>query len=420
MKLVVTGASGYIGERLMHRALRTHEVIAATRRPLVGASGWLPYDLASNAPLILPLGTDAIVHLAADTKALGNGDDEVRAARLLLAAARETEARIVFVSSQTARPNAPTSYGRTKWRIEQEILAAGGWAIRPGLVYGGAERGLFGTLVQLVRRFPLLPALVPAPMVQPIHVDDLVEALLGVCQREDLAPGVLRLASSEPLSFTRFLGSIAKERVRKPRFFVPFPVWLIKGLGILLGRRLRTRFGFERVLSLLDLPELETSTDLIQTGFQLRPACEGMAPARSERRALLEEGQAILTYVLDFRPRRALLKRYVLAVEQLTNAKPLILPSVALRRPKLLASLERSARRASNSAPEFLLRLQVGTLLAEATPESASRFLLLNETPRPLRSLVGILQALARELVSRAWELVWLPLLLKQASRSEL
>jgi len=38
-----------------------------------------------------------------------------------------------------------------------------------------SKRGLFGTLVKVVRRLPLLPTFLPAPKIQPIHVDDLAE-----------------------------------------------------------------------------------------------------------------------------------------------------------------------------------------------------------------------------------------------------
>src|SRR5690606_18848395 len=98
---------------------------------------------------------------------------EIHAASALLSATTALKARFIFVSSQTAQAGAPTQYGRTKHSIEQLVLESGGIVIRPGMVYGGPSLGLNGTLSRLVRKLPVLPAFLPSPRVQPVHVDDL-------------------------------------------------------------------------------------------------------------------------------------------------------------------------------------------------------------------------------------------------------
>ncbi len=249
MKLLITGATGYIGQRLSVLAAASgHEVVCATRQPCPATYTWLPYDLRGPAPEF-PAGTQVLIHLAADTStsADADADDEIKAAHALIRCAQQGSARFIFISSQTAEATAPGVYGRTKWRIEQHVLAAGGSVIRPGQVYGGPERGLFGLLSGLVRRSPFIPILMPAPGVQPIHVDDLAASILAVVERDDLHAEILNLGAVQPIAFGRFLMSIAAHRVRAARLPVPLPVALLRLLRLSLGQSLSAKLGLERI-----------------------------------------------------------------------------------------------------------------------------------------------------------------------------
>jgi NADH dehydrogenase len=75
-----------------------------------------------------------VLHLAANTSTVSeiDGENEILAARVPLVAADKAGAKLVFVSSQTARYDAPSVYGNTKWRIEQAVLFLDSWVIRPG------------------------------------------------------------------------------------------------------------------------------------------------------------------------------------------------------------------------------------------------------------------------------------------------
>ena len=169
IKIVITGATGYIGTRLSVLATRHgYDVVGASRQqPASCIATWLHFDLASNEAVVLPVGTNVVLHLAANTVATNplDNDVDVAAAKGLIKSAQKAGARFIFVSSQTAREDAPTPYGRNKWRIEQAVLVAGGCVVRPGQVYGGDLRGLYGTLVKAVQKLPLLPAFIPSPKV---------------------------------------------------------------------------------------------------------------------------------------------------------------------------------------------------------------------------------------------------------------
>ncbi len=402
MKMLITGATGYIGTYLIEVALKYgHEVVIASRKkPLNFTGTWLFFDLLSNDSFTLPTGTDAVFHLAANTASanFAQEDCEVNAAKKLIISAQKAGAKFIFVSSQAARLDAPTLYGRTKWHIEQKVLSAGAWVVRPGQVYGGQLRGLFGTLVDTVKRLPILPAFIPAPKVQPIHVVDLVMGLLIVAERSDVPTGVYCLAAPEPVMFSKFLGEIAKSRLRCWRIFVPIPVIAINALGELV----RTKLGLERLRSLFDLLIMDTAADLKQLGIVLRPLGAGMHPSgNNRRRYLLREGGALLTYVLKVRPGCAVLRRYVRAVENLRSGESLGLPTIFLNHPVLLSLFVQSSWRDKTIGAEFIWRLDAATMLAESTPIGASRYLGLGSQQGLLKSLTLMTTAVINEIFWR-------------------
>ncbi|WP_431145291.1 NAD-dependent epimerase/dehydratase family protein [Pseudomonas alvandae] len=405
MKLVITGATGYIGQRLAALAAASgHEVICATRQPCPARYTWLPYDLRGPAP-DFPVGTQALIHLAADTSntAHRDADDEVRAAQALIERAHQGSAKFIFISSQTAEATAPSVYGRTKWRIEQQVLAAGGAVIRPGQVYGGPERGLFGLLSGMVRRSPFIPILVPAPCVQPIHVDDLAASILAVVERDDMRAEILNLGAVQPIAFGRFLMSIATHRARTTRLPIPVPVVLLRLLRRSLGQSLSTKVGLERMFSLIQLPPMDSERSLQRIGIALRPLAYGMhRSGHGQRRGLLQEAAVVLTYLLKHPPPKNLVRRYARALERAGKRHPVLQSRLLTRWPILLALLDNSGVLLKPEGRELAWRLHVALGIAEASRQGALVFLG-DQQPRSLVATVVALGLTA--LKALVWKL---------------
>ncbi|WP_431080054.1 NAD-dependent epimerase/dehydratase family protein [Pseudomonas thivervalensis] len=393
MKLVVTGATGYIGQRLSAlAAARGHEVICATRQPCPTPYAWLPYDLRGPAPEC-PVGTQALIHLAADTAgtAHSGADDEVRAAQALLRCAEQGSAKFIFISSQTAEATATGAYGRTKWRIEQHVLAAFGTVIRPGQVYGGPERGLFGLLCRLVRRSPFIPILMPAPCVQPIHVDDLAAAILAVVERDDIHAEIFNLGAVQPIAFGHFMMSIATHRVRAARLPIPVPVGLLRLMRRSVGLSLSTKLGLERIFSLIHLPPMDSERSLQKLGIQLRVLAHGLhRSGHGQRRGLLQEAAVLLHYLLKRPPQRSLVSRYARALERAGKTRPVIHSRLLMGWPILLTLLDNPGVLRKPNGQELAWRLQVALGIAEASPQGAQVFLGVQQSRSPVATLVAL------------------------------
>lgn len=152
--IAVTGASGYLGSRLVD-ALRSGgiDVVELTRHP--ERSGARRYEIGQPLEEGLLEGVTGLVHNAWDFA--GPAARNVVGSQPLVDGARREGIPVVFVSSLAAHRLARSSYGRAKLELELVIRSTGGTAVRPGLIYGPSPSGLFGTLDRLVRRLPVLP-----------------------------------------------------------------------------------------------------------------------------------------------------------------------------------------------------------------------------------------------------------------------
>lgn len=412
MRIAVTGATGYIGQRLVRAAHASgHHVVALSRRPVNDPGiAWQRFDLGEDGPLALPPQTDVILHLAADTQsAHAAGEVEQRAAARLIQAAGAVGAFFVFVSSQTAAPDAPTGYGRTKWAIEQQVRAAGGLVVRPGQVYGGPERGLFGILCALVRRLPVLPAFLPEPLVQPVHVEDLVCALLQCSALRE--PAVISIAEPDGIGFSAFLQAIARGRTRRSPIAVPVPVVLVRLASRSLGPGLSGRVGLDRLESLFALRSMDTAGDLERWSLKLRPLSSGMSRSGKAHRELLREGRTLLRYILREDPGPSLMRRYTRAVEGLLDGEPLPLPGVVHRFPGLVGLLEGARAKGEHGQERLKSRLNMALMLAEATPMGARRFLRVGKSGSWIGNALRLCGAIAGDVIRRLLQVLLAPVL---------
>jgi nucleoside-diphosphate-sugar epimerase len=395
--IALTGATGYIGIATVKAALlRGYRILALGRRaPNLPGVEFQHYDLREAEDLDAISGCIALIHLAADTQAGSrmDVDVEVKAAERIFAAASKHRVPVVFVSSQTASPEAATAYGQSKWLIERIVQKYSGCAVRPGLVYGGEERGLFGQLCSLARNLPVLPSFLPSPLVQPIHVEDLAIGLVN--SAEQRPSKILKLAQDEPVTFTDFLRIIVHERLRTKKLFLPFPAFLLPLIEPIVSSLLPRAPDLDRIRSLYATPIMRTSDDLQRIGLTLRPLASGMhRTGNGTRRAQLVEAAALLAYVLRHRPPSRLMRRYVNAMNTLfAGEKPLSLPWLVRRFTWLIAIIDRASTTQVNS--KFESHLSCAVLIAEASPAGARRFLPGNKVQRPLLALLMMARAAA-------------------------
>lgn len=221
MRILLTGATGYLGRHILRRLLEeSHEVTVIVRQAgrlpqdLPGAIKILAADLADPVPPKLLTGRqfDVLVHAAACTdyeatpeRLLNiNRDGTIHALR---AAAHSLTRRVVLISSLEAAgptllsdgdafedrtPQPSTEYGRSKLAAEQaasdltRLLGMELVVLRPGNIYGEGTTGVAGVVARAVLNgAPELQREWANHRWQPVHVQDVVQAVCLALTRGD-------------------------------------------------------------------------------------------------------------------------------------------------------------------------------------------------------------------------------------------
>jgi len=267
VKVLVTGASGFVGQVLVRRLLAAgHEVRRALRAPGPDSTtetvvvGSFSVDTDWRRALD---GVDAVAHLAA--RAHVSGPDAADEAAFMavnhdatLALARACAGRVrrfVFVSTigvhgaisdaagfnedSALRPHTP--YARSKVRAEtalRELARDDGLSLailRPPLVYGPGAPGNLARLVAAVRRgwpLPLAAVNNARSLIGVEHLTGIIEAALGATM---LSREVFCVADRERLSTPDMVRAIASGLDRPARLF-SVPPGVLQLLGRLSGR----------------------------------------------------------------------------------------------------------------------------------------------------------------------------------------
>lgn len=266
MKLLITGANGFVGRVLCsHLMAGGHVVRALVRRAAVlGEAELVVADLLQDKDYSGALADiDVVVHLAARVHQMR--EDKANAGNAYRSMNVEVTRRLVeqaivagvkrFVLVSTIKVNgektgdrpfveedvpAPMDwYGRSKLEAEEvlrQLAEAGGmeWVVvRPTLVFGPGVRGNFSSLMRLVRgRVPLPIGCVRARRSY-VNVRNLAE-LLGLCCTQAAAAGEVFLAADCALSTPELVRALGRQMGIRP-LLLPVPVGLLKRVARACG-----------------------------------------------------------------------------------------------------------------------------------------------------------------------------------------
>lgn len=270
-RVLVTGASGFVGSAVVDRLVRDgFEARAAVRhRPAHGPTGvqWFDsLDLGADGDWSAALeGVEAVIHCAARVHVMHEAAADPLAefqrvnvdGTLCLAAqaARAGVRRFVFVSSigvngaQTfERPfradDAPaphSPYAQSKLEAESGLKAEAAGStlapviVRPPLVYGPDAPGNFRTLMHAIQRGIPLPFGAVHNRRSLVALDNLVDLLCRCITEPAAAGGTFLVSDGEDVSTPDLLRRCATALGRRARL-LPVPVPLLRGAARLLGR----------------------------------------------------------------------------------------------------------------------------------------------------------------------------------------
>ena len=309
----VTGATGFLGGRLMEKLrARGDDVIALVRDPARAAgvdAELVAGDLSDRARLAEQMrGSDAVFHLAAMYK-IGIPPSQ-RAAmfeanvhgteNVLDAAVDAGVKRIVYVSTVNVFGNThgrvvdegyrrdlsegfvswydETKYGAHEAAMERIARGAPVTIVQPGAIYGPGDHSELGAQLDQARRGRLLFLALAGVGVNAVHVDDAAEGILLALDRG--RPGESYVLGGEITTLRELVRTVARLAGRRPPR-LELPTALLKlaiPLGPLIGRVMGTWPNLRELISTAEGVTYWASDEKArrELGYAPRTAAEGL------------------------------------------------------------------------------------------------------------------------------------------------
>ena len=267
MKLLVTGATGFVGTALRARlAASGHEVVPAVR-----SKSGLPHEVvvgnldASTDWRPALTGCDVVIHLAARVHVMNDAAQDP----LALYRATNTEAtlnlarqavqagvkRFIFISTikvngegrdtayrETDVPAPEDAYAMSKWEAEQglrRIARETGLEVvilRPPLVYGPGVKANFLRLMETTRKGWPLPLGAIRNQRSLLYLGNFVDAIRLCVEHPAAAGQTFLLDDGEAVSTPDLICAVARAMDRPARLLA-VPVGVLELAGALLGKR---------------------------------------------------------------------------------------------------------------------------------------------------------------------------------------
>lgn len=268
-KLLVTGATGFVGQKLIDQisVTDTYELFIASRKKPSNNFPWVPVsDINGDTDWCSHLeDTDVVIHCAARAHLLNdsvkNPSEAFRSINTdgTLALAKQAAEmgvhRFIFISSIGVNgsasprpftpdlvPNPSELYAQSKLEAEQglwEIQKIHGMeivVIRPPLVYGPCAPGNFGLLTSIVRKGLPLPLAGIENQRSLVSIWNLVDLIITAIEHPDAAGQVFLVRDGQDVSTSELLLKLGEAQGRPVRLFW-LPRQLLKIGAITLGKK---------------------------------------------------------------------------------------------------------------------------------------------------------------------------------------
>lgn len=270
MKIVVTGANGFLGSNLIHYlsgkgcqgvALARHEVDCPTgfqhqKSAALNGDMTIQDHLSVGDVLVHCAGISASQDSSPETRELFN---QVNVESTMVLAQQAIQARLksfVFISSLKVNgeasqgqgfssqdvPNPSDIYAQSKAKAEEELSKLFQdketqlIIIRPPMIYGPGGKGNFNQLVKWVYHSKPLPfGCVKQNFRSIVYVENLCDFIHYAITTQDSIPTINLIADEQDLSTHQMIQEIAKSMSKKPQL-IPIPSWCFKFLTTVLGK----------------------------------------------------------------------------------------------------------------------------------------------------------------------------------------
>ncbi len=183
LKIVITGANGFIGSYLTEFfSQQGHKVYALVHHLYKQAPEnviYRSFEMKSFASDVIPNDTDIVIHTAYIPYKKGTYKEninEIASKRLYNIAKKKNVRKFIFLSSLSASKEAKSEYGKSKYNISKLIDTNVDLVIAPGLVIG--KKGLYSKIETIIKNAKIVPLIGGGKQVlQYILINDLARII---------------------------------------------------------------------------------------------------------------------------------------------------------------------------------------------------------------------------------------------------
>jgi len=217
MNILLTGASGFIGQHLTKKLQSDgHQVKACSRKngfdfnQMLSKEVWMPY--LKNIDVVINC-----VGIIYETRKQTFKTLHYQAPKALFHACADSNVkRVIQISALGADEHSLAPYHITKKSADDVLrtLSINWFVLRPSLVYG--QGGKSTVFFQHLARFPLLPLMDGGrQMVQPVHINDLTDTVMNClsCKKANITIDVV---GAHAISFINWL-QLMRTAENKPK-----------------------------------------------------------------------------------------------------------------------------------------------------------------------------------------------------------
>ncbi len=259
MRILLVGGTGFIGGHLL-AALQVagHSLVATSRSgtgPRLPGVTWQSLDLAELAKnpgaLTWPADTELLINAAGvldnDPQRLSQIQDA--GTRVLFDHAAQRGVPVLQLSALGAGDHPDVPFLSSKAAADRYLLGLGipALILRPSLVVG--EGGASSQWLARLSTLPLAPLLNNQAQVQPLHITDLVGAVMALLRDWPENPQVVPLVGPEPMTMAGLVDHLRLAQGRPSGRYVPLPT-PVSSLAARLGDRLGWRALNRQTLTL--------------------------------------------------------------------------------------------------------------------------------------------------------------------------
>jgi uncharacterized protein YbjT (DUF2867 family) len=243
MQVFLTGATGFVGGRVLKRLMDEGHTVRAlvrdperVRLPSGNQVQVVQGEVVQGTGLDEGMqGCDAVIHLVGIIAEVGQATFDrvhhIGTRNVVEAARRNKIARFVQMSALGVRADGVSEYQTSKWKGEEAVRSSGipFCILRPSLIFGSGS-GFVTQMLDIMRKAPIFRP-VPGngkPLFRPVLVDDVAACFTQALSNPAATNKAIELGGADELSLNEVLAEIADcAAIRKPAVHVPLALMFV-------------------------------------------------------------------------------------------------------------------------------------------------------------------------------------------------